>query len=125
MNVGEVCSREVYIVTKTETLAQAVWEMKQHHVGAIIVVEPRGEAMRPIGVVTDRDVIFATRAEEVDLSAPVSHVMTTCPLTLAEDGGIFEVDASRTAGRLSGEQPGDSPGELRDAQPELVSLRQR
>ncbi len=90
MNVGEVCSREVYIVRRTETLAEAVREMRQRHVGAIIVVEPQGDLLRPIGIVTDRDIIFAAGAHGIDLSVSVSHVMSALPRTLREDGDLFE-----------------------------------
>jgi len=90
MNVGEVCSREVYVVERTEALAEAVREMRQRHVGAIVVVEQQGMLTRPIGIVTDRDLIFATRGDGIDLSVSVTHVMTSCPLTLAEDSGLYE-----------------------------------
>jgi len=47
MNIGEVCSREVYIVRKTEPLAEAAREMGKRHVGAMVVAEPQGDLVRP------------------------------------------------------------------------------
>ena len=40
MNIGDVCSREVYIVRKGEPLVDAAREMRRRHVGAVVVVEP-------------------------------------------------------------------------------------
>lgn len=100
MNVGEVCSREVYIVRKSEALSKAVREMQQRHVGAIVVVEPQGNLMRPIGIVTDRDIVFASGPDRVNLSASVSHVMSAFPLTLREDGDIFEAIEAMSNARV-------------------------
>jgi len=97
MNIGEVCSREVYIVRESEALSEAVLEMRRRHVGAIVVVEPQGQLMKPVGIVTDRDVIFAVRSQAIDLSTKVSHVMTTCPFTLCEDSGLYEAIQSMSA----------------------------
>lgn len=94
MNVGEVCTREVYIVRRNEPLLEAVREMRARNVGCVIVVEPRGARTLPIGVLTDRDV---TRAlPERSDSLPSLHVedcMTPDPLTLAEDTSIVDAMA--------------------------------
>lgn len=98
MNVGDVCSREVYVVRKSEPLSEAVREMCQRHVGTIVVVEPHGELLRPIGVLSDRDVIFRASPTGIDLSVNVSHVMSAFPLTVPEDGDLFEaIEAFRRA----------------------------
>jgi len=91
MTVGEVCTRDVYVVRKTETLAVAAGEMRTRHIGAVVVVEPEGELLKPIGMVTDRDIVWGQLAHRADLhSLSVADVMTSRPLTLAEDGGVWE-----------------------------------
>lgn len=97
MNVGEVCSREVYILRETEPLAEAVREMRRRHVGAIVVVEPQAGLMKPIGIVTDRDIVLAGLPAGIDLSMQVSRVMTGCPLTLSENSGLYEAIRSMSA----------------------------
>ena len=97
MNIGEVCSREVYILRKNEPLSQALQERRQRHVGTVVVVEPQGDLMKPIGILTDRDLIFAARGEGIDLTMGVSHLMTSCPFTLTEDSGLFEAIKSMSA----------------------------
>ncbi len=91
MNVGEVCSREVYIFKADESLANAVAEMMKRHVGAIVVVEPEPDRVRPVGIVTDRDVIRGQVSLKKDLpSLTLREVMTSAPLTVSETSGIAE-----------------------------------
>lgn len=97
MQVGDLCSREVYLVTREEPLAVAVREMRRRHIGALIVVEPRGESVAPVGVVTDRDVVCGQLACQKDLFClNVGDVMTPHPMTVEETSGLGEA-----IGRLS------------------------
>ena len=53
-------------VVETETTALAAAKlMRKHHVGALVVVEGREES-RPVGIVTDRDLVLALMAEGLD-----------------------------------------------------------
>jgi len=78
MNIGEVCSREVYIFEAGEPLTNAVAEMMKRHVGAIVVVETETDRVRPVGIVTDRDVIRGQVSLKKDLpSLTLRDVMTS------------------------------------------------
>jgi CBS domain-containing protein len=89
MIVGEVCSREVYFVRREEPLAEAVREMKNRNVGAVVVADWAGEQLRPVGIMTDRDVVYGQIARQADLFClAVSDVMTPDPLTIAESADI-------------------------------------
>lgn len=91
MNVGEVCSREVYIFKADEPLANAVAEMMKRHIGAIIIVETGPDRVRPVGIVTDRDVVRGQVSLKKDLpSLTVRDVMTSAPLTVSETSGMAE-----------------------------------
>lgn len=91
MQVGEICSRDVYVVHADEPLAEAAREMSQRHIGAVVVVESRGEMTRPIGIVTDRDILCGQFDRGKDLFClSVSEVMTRDPLTVAESTGVAE-----------------------------------
>jgi len=91
MNVGQVCSREVYVVRATEPLVQAAQEMQKRHVGAMVVVESRGDALRPTGIVTDRDIVRGQLNRGLDLhSLRVRDVMSRDLLTLPEHASISE-----------------------------------
>ncbi|MFZ3140215.1 CBS domain-containing protein [Polaromonas sp.] len=53
-------------VAELETTALAVAQlMRKHHVGALIVVDAL-EKSRPVGIVTDRDLVLALMAEGLD-----------------------------------------------------------
>jgi CBS domain-containing protein len=92
MVIGDVCSREVYVVRRDEPLAEAVREMRKRHVGAVVVAEPAGELLRPIGIVTDRDVVCGQINKRADLFClAVGDVMTPDPITVSESADVAEV----------------------------------
>lgn len=94
MNVGEACTREVYIVRPHEPLLQAIHEMRKRKVGCVIVVEPRGERVVPVGILTDRDIVDALPEKAAVLeTAPVGECMTGNPLALEEDESIVDAMA--------------------------------
>lgn len=95
MNIGEMCTREVYMMTPGESLLQAAHEMCHRNVGCIIVVEQqRGTPLAPIGIVTDRDIVRALPDHPDNLSAlPVADVMTRNPLVLQENESIVDAMA--------------------------------
>jgi CBS domain-containing protein len=98
MNVGEACNREVYVVRATEPLVQAAREMQKRHVGAMVVVESSGDAVRPIGIVTDRDIVRGQLTRDLDLHhLKVRDVMSTNLLTLQERASISECIARLNA----------------------------
>ena len=91
MNIGEVCSREVYIVNAGEPLLQAVHEMRRRNVGCIVVVDQQGTRVVPIGIVTDRDIVrILPEHPEGIRGVPVGDVMTRSPMTLREDESIVD-----------------------------------
>ena len=91
MNIGEVCSREVYIVNAGEPLLQAVHEMRRRNVGCIVVVDQRGAVVVPIGIVTDRDIVRILPEHPAGIrGVPVGDVMTRSPMTLREDESIVD-----------------------------------
>jgi CBS domain-containing protein len=65
--------------------------MNNRHIGAVVVVESRGELTRPVGIVTDRDVVNGQIDRGADLFClTVGDVMTKDPLTLLEGSGVAE-----------------------------------
>ena len=78
--LAEKC-RHVYTVEKTATVAEAVREMNEKGVGALLVMEGR----RPIGIFTERDLLTNFLAAGRDLFTDVG---TNCsqPLFIAASG---------------------------------------
>ena len=86
MNVGEICSREVIVMDRGESLAEAVRLMRENHVGDVVITESRAGATAPVGILTDRDILVAVVAKDVSVdSLAVSDVMSFDLLTVAED----------------------------------------
>jgi CBS domain-containing protein len=89
MSIGVLCNREV-IVTGPETSAQEAAElMRTHHVGDIVVVEERGGEHRPVGLITDRDLVVELLAQRVDPAAVTVKDLMTRDLETVLEGTDF------------------------------------
>ena len=88
MNAGSVCKRGVVTVAPTDDLVGAAHVMREKHVGYLIVAESPHNR-RVMGVLTDRDIVVAVLAREVDAHAlKVGDVMTRDPLLVDEEQSI-------------------------------------
>jgi CBS domain-containing protein len=66
MAIGEVCSRQVVFIGRSESCAQAARLMREHHVGSLVVVEEPAAPGVPVGMVTDRDLAVGVMALGLD-----------------------------------------------------------
>ena len=99
MNVGEICSRIVVVVESSTPVQQAAKLMRDHHIGALVVTEGGAGARRPIGIVTDRDMVIEVVAADVDYrTLTVGDIMSERPATLKETAGLFETIAQMRNG---------------------------
>jgi CBS domain-containing protein len=65
--------------------------MRQFHVGDLVVVEQQDGKSRPVGIVTDRDIVLEVVAAEVAAdSLMVGDIMTADPATVRGSEGVFE-----------------------------------
>jgi len=91
MRISEICNREVVVVDGTCTLLEAAKIMRQHHVGSIVVVDGTGDKAKPIGILTDRDVVIEILAEDVAMdSVAVKDVMSPEIVLAQEDDELWE-----------------------------------
>ena len=95
MKLRELCGANVVLVDPLASLREAALLMRNSHVGALVVAERKGAVARPVGILTDRDIVVAVIA--VPGASPegirVGDAMST-PLAFArEDDGIFEAVA--------------------------------
>jgi CBS domain-containing protein len=96
MNVGRLCKRQVVTVTPQQELVSAAELMREKHIGFLIVVEEYG---RPIGVLTDRDIVVSVVAKGANPSLlSVADIMTRDPAT-ADEGQSLD-GALRTMRRM-------------------------
>ena len=81
MTVGRICNRGVTVVKASDTLGEAAHAMISNNVGSAVVVEKQDQMLKPIGIVTDRDIVRAQLKRAADLYClSVAEAMTTKPL---------------------------------------------
>lgn len=91
MLISELCNREVIIIQKEESALEAARLMRHHHVGDVIIVEEQNGVKKPIGIVTDRDLVVEIMATELDPAViTVGDISVAKLLTIQENTGIFD-----------------------------------
>jgi CBS domain-containing protein len=91
MTTYELCQRHVVTVRRHEELATAAWIMRERNVGCLVVVEAAGAdgGERPIGMLTDRDIVTNVLARNIDpRSVVVADVMRRHPVTVWANASI-------------------------------------
>lgn len=110
MRAIEAARRQPATIGADHTITEAADAMDRLAVGALVVCEHDG---RPVGIVTDRDLVVRALARRLSPDARVDAVMTTDLVTLAPDAdlraalGVFEAHPIRrlplvSDGRLVG-----------------------
>lgn len=85
MDLAKICRRNVITVLASDDLLAAARVMRERHVGYLVVVEPATleRARRPVGVLTDRDLVVGVLARDADPhELRVQDVMTPNPVTV-------------------------------------------
>lgn len=65
MRIGEICTRNVVHCERGVAIPEVAQLMRNRNVGDVIVVESDGSNLRPVGVVTDRDLAIEVIAQRV------------------------------------------------------------
>ena len=93
MRVRDFCSPAAVTIAPLASLREAALAMRNSHVGALVVAEEKAGVSRPVGILTDRDIVVAViavpgaRPEAIRVADAMSQ-----PVALArEDDGVFEV----------------------------------
>lgn len=66
MHVGDFCTRAVVTCRRDTTARELARLMRDRHVGDVVVVEDHEGGVRPVGIVTDRDLAVRLVAEGFD-----------------------------------------------------------
>jgi CBS domain-containing protein len=100
MKVGQHCKRRVVCINSAADIVQAAKMMRDDHVGFLVVYEPGDDLRRPIGVLTDRDIVLEVLAKDVDPHAiTIRDAMTRQPLIATEQDELGDaLQAMRMAG---------------------------
>jgi CBS domain-containing protein len=85
MHVATVCSRNVVSCPGQESLRRLAELMRSHHVGAIVVTSGGTHDRRPIGIVTDRDIVVEVVATGLDAEAITAADVIRAPVVVVNE----------------------------------------
>lgn len=85
MSLAKICKKPIVTISDDASLINAALAMKQNNIGDVVVVKND----KPVGILTDRDIVVKVAANDVNLSdIKVSDVMSSNLLILKADQGI-------------------------------------
>ena len=91
LNAGDICNRIVTFAERRMSLVEAAKLMREHHVGSLVVVDESGAGRLVVGMLTDRDIVTAVVAKDVDVRAlQVGDVMSTDVVTAREGDSLLD-----------------------------------
>jgi CBS domain-containing protein len=91
MSIGEFCNRSVVVAERNCSVLEASRLMRQHHVGTLVIVVSDAGVNKPVGLVTDRDLVVEVMAAHLDPEAVLVGEIMVEPLRLVrEREGVFE-----------------------------------
>ena len=76
MNIASILAKKGGSVVTTrpeQTIRQTLALLASHNIGAVVVVD---DGMRPLGILSERDIVCALARDETVLQSPVSSLMT-------------------------------------------------
>lgn len=90
MTVGEVCTRNVVFVDASLTIENAARQMREEHVGALVVAAPTDGRIVPQGIITDRDLVLSIMAPGIDPRVfTVGDIMSPDLITAPDSDEMF------------------------------------
>ena len=91
MAIGEICNREAVVAERTQSVAETAKLMRQHHVGDVVVVESLSGRRRPVGIMTDRDIVVEVVAPGLSAEAMTAGDLVSEEVArVGESEGVFE-----------------------------------
>jgi CBS domain-containing protein len=100
MNLGSLCQRHVITVDRHDSLQRAAHQMRDQHVGALVVTDDTPEGRRVVGLVTDRDLALAVLADgDMAPQQSVGALVDGSLVSASEDTDLSQgIDLMRAAG---------------------------
>ena len=92
MDLTKFCTKPATTVTKDSNIEEAAKLMREFHVGNLVVVDGKGINAKPIGILTDRDIVMSTVALGIDpADMDVGEIMSTNLYTIKSNESIYRV----------------------------------
>lgn len=91
MRIDEIYSRQAVHIPTSCTLQEAAVQMRDKHVGSLIVTEPAPAGERVVGILTDRDIVLQGTAAGADPGmTAVADVMTPGLVTVPLQANVHD-----------------------------------
>jgi len=58
MRVDNLCNRNVIVAEQNTSVLRAAKLMREHHVGSLVIIDSSSNGRKPIGIVSDRDIVI-------------------------------------------------------------------
>ena len=89
MNIAKLCHHGVVTVFASDEVTTAAEFMRNRHVGYLVVIDVHDGAPRPIGVLTDRDIVVGVVAKQTDpATLRVGEIMTHNPVVASDSDSL-------------------------------------
>jgi predicted transcriptional regulator len=86
MQISEIMHQGLVSANINDTVKKVALMMREEDVGAMPVMEDG----KPVGFVTDRDIVISCVASGHSLEDPISHAMTEDVITISQDKDVEE-----------------------------------
>lgn len=91
LSAGDLCTRDAVVAPRTMALTEAARLMRERHVGSLVIVDEAAQGRVPAGLLTDRDIVTAVVARDLDLRRlRVEDVMNAEPVAVREQDSLFD-----------------------------------
>jgi CBS domain-containing protein len=99
-NTAAIASRIVVVANTNTPVLKVAQLMREHHVGALVVVDDAKDGSHPVGIITDRDLVVEVLAKDFDYSSlRAGDIMTPDPVAARASAAIHEtVERMQRAG---------------------------
>jgi CBS domain-containing protein len=91
-------SGDVITMQPEQTIREAVRLLTENNIGAVVIVSP--DAQRPVGILSERDVIRRAAQDEACFDEPVATIMTPDPVTGMPQDDLYSVAHTMTERRF-------------------------
>lgn len=85
MKIAELCNRDVVIAPEQTSAGQLAKLMREFHTGSVLITRETGGVRKPVGIVTDRDIVVELVAKGVDPNTCMANDMLCGELICAAE----------------------------------------
>jgi CBS domain-containing protein len=100
MNIATILARkgmDVFTIRPEQNLREALGLLAQHNIGALVVVDPAG---RPVGILSERDIVREAARNERLFAVTVSGIMTRDVVVGGPQDDLVSVGNTMTEKRI-------------------------